>query len=213
MSNNLSTHNDITELYKNPPILKKDGMACPVCKKLYKREKALKTHMEKMDCYKIGDIFKNTLYEEAGLEVFSGLSEKKMPLFIFRKSTMYTQILKFVLFCYTNEIKCFGTFYSFVAASTKRQNPNIILKAAISDEKFIKPYRDFLQKNPEEIGTDFFEGNKERLLEDELFLVRSIEKAHVSVIDLVESEEFREIIENLPTDYFIRVEKVYEGAV
>jgi len=71
-------------------------------------------------------------------------------------------------------------------------------------------YRDFLHKNPEYISQDFLKDNIDNLVKDPLYLTRSLEKAHIRVADVMELEEFEDVIENLPTDYYLRVEKIYE---
>jgi hypothetical protein len=131
---------------------------------------------------------------------------------MFRKNRMYKGSLRFVVTCYSWEIKDMGLYYSFIMSETGRENPSYIFKVSM-DEKTVRKYREFLHQNPSKfIGDEFLETHREQLLQDSLFLVRSVEKAHVSMESVMGDPDFCDMVEDVPYEYFERLETIYEKA-
>lgn len=210
---NLSVVNEITQLYEKPPIKTKSGFDCPVCGKNYKTEKGITKHMSEQDCYSIKHVFNGTIIESNALILFEEIMGNTSNLFVFRRSKLYAGIMKFVVFCMMNEVKEVGTYYAYINECHPkfRSKSHAHTLSFGRKETTLREFRDFLQKNPIFIDTDkFISRYKNDLIEDPKFLIRSIEKAHVSIMTIIQDRELSKAIDDLPIGYYQRLEELYE---
>lgn len=187
----IKIYNDINELYNQPVLETRNGWMCPVCEKEYKRRTFLNKHLESKKCHSIVDVFKNTETEMFGLEAYQFIQEehtfirKINSLSQFRRSKLYKPIMESIVFWSQNK----GSMHQFkfyILWCTRLVRSNTDLYKAIyssKQEKNLKEFRLFLQrKTPHVIDSERFHNiNKDKLLNDNWFLLRSIERADISL--------------------------------
>ena len=111
--------NEIHEIYKGKSILKtEDGFQCPVCSKVYKREKSAIKHLEEQDCFNAVDVFSGTDREVVAYRLYKDIiqtvsSKSHVSMKIFRKSPSYKLVIQFSLFCTFNEVRDIGLYYAY----------------------------------------------------------------------------------------------------
>ncbi len=214
MSDFVILMNDVEALYHQPIIETDKGFACPVCGKDYVNKKRLETHIEKMNCYKMQDVFKDTEYEKQAQELYRSVIIDQNPkarinMANFRKSKMYGGFLRFVLFGANHQILDKGLYFSWLMYIKEFKLIQMTLSRAL-DENNLREYRRFLQNHPKYIDSaTFMERYADALAEDPHFLVRSVEKGHVAIKYMISNKKyadrFADVIEKLPPDYWNRI--------
>lgn len=211
----LKTINDIELLYDQPIIEQNGQYLCPVCNKSYKTIRGAENHMAAKDCYKVKDMFRNTVYEESALEFMNCLSSGRITVNIFRKSKMYAPLVRFMVSCSLHQVKSPDVFFDFVdQIKGDRKKSTMWVLSQCMKETVIRDYRLFLQKNDHLIDTKrFLDKYRRELVDDPRFLIRSIEKAHVGITTVLNSgdAELLEALDNLPTDYYNRLGTIYDA--
>lgn len=216
----LSVFNNIDSLYEQDIIEDEGRYICPVCNKSYKTEKGVKNHMRKKDCFSYQTLIKNTMLELTCYTLYKLLlaemnSLGNVSISSFRKSGYYKPIAKFVIFCKLHEVKDINSYLRYI--NSKGVNSiHGLLKVGVK-ESTLRDYRIHLQRNPEEIDNSLFlEKYLDALKTDDKFLVRSIEKGHISLMFLALSQnefDFDERVESLPVDYQNRIFEISEKII
>lgn len=220
----IKTMNDIDSLYDGKaPISDGGSFICPVCNKTYKTEKGCISHIEKRDCYDIGNLFENTLREANALSLYKDIMADVSPnartsISYFRKSKRYKPLLKYTLVCTTYEIDNCRLYYAWIRDVKGHKHINSILSAA-SKESYIREYRSFLRENPDliENSETFIERNYDSLREDEHFFTLSLEKSHFTIKSFLsymewDMDRFIGFLSEFPLDYRNRIANVIDGA-
>ena len=203
----------IDSLYQSPLIYHESGeIECPVCHKVYKREKSAIKHYDKQDCYKALDLFKDTPYEAYAYELYKGaIGKSRVSLAQFRKSPSYKVAVQFVIQCIIYEIPDYGEYYSYLNEIKGYQMINKIFSFG-QRETLIEEYRYFRHKNKIIDSKGFYEKYKNVLLDDESFLVDSIIKAHISIYYVANIPALVDVIDQLPIGHQLRLDNyIKEG--
>jgi|AntDeeMinimDraft_6_1070357.scaffolds.fasta_scaffold01003_5 hypothetical protein len=191
---------DINSLYQSDLIYKDDGtIRCPVCDKEYKREKAAIAHYKKQDCFDVVYIFGGSSYESYAYEMYKSALAKtrsRVSLKIFRKSPSYRVAIQFILICIMYEIPDYGEYYSFLK-EIKRYRMNKIFSYG-QRQSHIEEYRFFRHEYGLIASTAFFTKWKDELLNDDMFLLESIEKAHIGISFVENNALLVDVIEKMP---------------
>lgn len=210
---------DPDSLYQGNLIDHDDGrIECPVCHAMYKRRKSAEKHFAKQDCYSVLDLFADTPYEEAALELYQSIISEKNPrarttLQSFRKSNSYSSVVRFCAFCYANEVDDFGLYYSYMEVIRNFTIMNAALANAINEET-LREFRIFLHQNYRYVDSKtFWDRHGEQLLEDDDFFIRSLEKAHITLNSVAMRKKAKDKASELPIGYQLRMvdltDKVY----
>lgn len=199
----LEMANDLWEMYNRDIIEAGEEFVCPVCSKRYKTKKGAESHLAKKNCAKAVDVFSGTLVEEDGLALFCELTGAR-GMSVFRKSKLYPSITQFIAFCFLNKIDEVGLYLSFVMAERDEKETIMASLKWAANEKFLVKFRKFIHDNPE-YTEDYFKRNRDELLNDEKYLVKSVELARVSINHILDDEELNEKIKTMPIAYFERM--------
>lgn len=210
---------DIDELYDGLSVEQNtDGTyQCPVCRKQYKQYKSALNHVQKRNCYHLQDIFAGSITEQNAFDIYkeamSVLSpQRKMVLSGFRKSREYKPALEFALFCMNNRVKS-DIYTQWIIQKFRPSIFNYIKTIGQKDET-LRQFRDFLIINEQCIDSEyFFEQNQQRLYDDEVFMVRSLERGDIGLRYLIDQfDNFSEHCETLSSPIKNRLEKVMDKA-
>lgn len=178
--------NDVDHLYDQLVAQDSNGrFICPVCEKDYATRAGIHKHLAARDCAPTSLLFEGTVTEDVGLTFYQKTVGEFNPrargtLIAFRKSRYYSAVLKFVLHCMNNKVDSEMFFYWIKAAKRPRYY-NQALSMGMKDSMLVE-FRDHLIKNPELIDSEsFFEQHRERLLSDNVFLTRALERGDISL--------------------------------
>lgn len=204
--------NDVSVLYEGGVVEENGVYSCPVCNKEFKSLGWAQKHVDKQDCYDMRSLFSGTEHELKGYELFKSIvsesnQKARVNLSIFKKSKSYSPILRFILFCTVHEIKDIGLYYSWISYSTNNDMMNFVLSHGIK-EQTLRDHRIFLLKNEEYVNSEsFYMKYRDDLLNDGLFFIRSIEKAHIGIKYLSTREDFPfdGLYDMLDLDYYERL--------
>lgn len=181
--------NDIQKIYEGKEITyaPKTGVyTCPVCKKSFKREANANTHLSKQECYDIKDIVRGTEREKDALTLFKSMMAVIAPrartnIYSFRKNKLYKPVVRFSLTCSYYNIKNPELYYAWVRDVKDIALPNAILSRAAT-ENSVTEFREWLMQNPDYIqSARFIARQPDDYMEDAHYLLRSFEKAHLSL--------------------------------
>lgn len=203
--------NEIDKLYQSPLIYHINGeIECPVCGKVYKQEKAAIKHHDKRDCFKTADVFKDTVYEELAYALYKQAiaqenSRSRTSLGRFRKSPSYRVAVHFILTCMVYEIKDYGEYYSYLNEIKGYQMITKIFSFG-QREDHIRDYRFFRHKHGLIDSQAFYDMWEDDLLSDDLFLIESIIKAHISIYFVSRLDKLVEVIQSAPKGLYYRLE-------
>jgi hypothetical protein len=210
----IKTFNDVSGLYESGLIEEDGAYRCPVCNKTYKRLTSAQKHIEKQDCFSVRDVFENTVHEAKAFVLYKNIVSVKNPranlsLRVFRKSNLYKNCVKFIVFCNLHEVKVPDIYFMWLRDYRNIRNDNTILTAG-REEANLRDFRVFQQKYNYIDSEHFFGTHKENLEEDATFFIRSIEKAHIGLQWLMEKQPdyFESVYSELPADYMIRIEQL-----
>ncbi len=202
---------DPDELYQSELIEHTNGtFECPVCNKIYKRKTSAVKHYAKQDCYSTFDLFADTPYEESAFGLYESIIAEQNPrartnLKAFRKSKMYSSAVRFITFCYMNEVDDFGLYYSYLKTIKNYSIPNAILTQGLNEEN-LRDYRIFLHQHPRYVDSkEFWDRHSEQLLNDEDFFIRSLEKAHITLYSVKARKKALDMVDKLPIGYQFRM--------
>jgi len=219
VSEALKVLNNIEQLYQQPVIKTNEGWQCPVCGKGYKSEKRAKTHVDKQDCVTYQSLLKDTLLEIKVFSVYKLIiaaysPAAKVSLQSFRKSRYYKAVSKFVMFCHLHEIKDVIKYLEWINWEKDIHHMNALLSNGVK-ESVLREYRMHCQVIDDIDSDAFYERNEKALKQDPQFLVRSIEKALISITYLAYKENFNfeNTMESLPIDYKNRVKEIIEYVI
>lgn len=197
----LSTVNNVSDLYKNPPIRTSDGFQCPVCRKVYKKESSVVSHMEKEDCFDAKSLFSGTLIESKAYALYKAIVAEKnekarVSLKTFKKSPMYAPVVRFTAFASVHQVKEYDLYFAWLGSIFKSGSPNKILSEGLKVSR-LREYRLVLQKNNWIDTDDYLEKYRDDLIADNNFFIRSIEKGlihfnHPFVVERLDSDTLDE---------------------
>lgn len=214
--------NDIDALYDaGPKIMKNGAIQCPVCEKIYQSETAAKKHVEKRNCHDLKKVIEGTIFEMKAYALYkmllAALNDKaKVSMSTFRKSPLYKPVARFSMFCSANEVFSMDTYVAYLNEIKGIEHVGAILSEGIK-EKSLADFRLFAQRMNLIPSEDFYAKYRDDLLTDDNFLVRSIEKARISLQFLaslpVEEFDFCTRMENLPADYQNRLEELINTVI
>lgn len=207
---------EIAEIFEGKELIhhgEKD-VECPVCGKHYKTVSGAQKHLDAQSCAKKQDIFANSAYETNAFILYTNIVHEMKPtarvtIKTFRKSPMYGLVIDFVLSTSIFEIKDRGLYFSYLR-DIRDLHPNSVLKAG-TEEKNAREFRTFQQLYPKYIDSaKFFDQYGEDLIEDDEFLVRSIEKSDISIKWLLSNRKhnFEKMIDSLPIGLSMRIDTV-----
>lgn len=209
----IKTMNEVTELYARGLNETDEGWECPVCKKVYKRKPAADKHIDKMDCYRLQDVFDDTEYEHLAKELWASVMAHEHPRMrttrnVFRKNRMYGPFLRFILYTTLNQVMDKGLYFSWLNEIAGYKYTNKILAEGVKDDQ-LRAYRIWLQKHPDYIDSEtFIERHGQQLVDDPHFFIRSVEKSHVSIeaLDKCQGFPLASVVHELPIDYWNRLD-------
>lgn len=184
--------NDINDMYQQPLKETKDGFQCPVCKKKYKVLKRAETHMSEQDCYDIKALVRGKDIERDAYEIFKSIQadqkgSAKVNITVFRRSKMYSSIVKFSMYCTAEKIRNPLLYFAFVRDIVGFKFNNAILTHARKDQNLHK-YRRWLRENPEYIDNEMFMKGNQHIVDPDSadycqeHLVRSLERSHLCAL-------------------------------
>jgi len=214
----LNVINEIDAMYDKGVTSHQNGLhVCGVCGKVYKTLKAAQKHMERKDCYKLFDLVKDTMHETKAYTLYKTLVSALNPnarvtLNIFRKSPMYNPVVRFSMYCSLNEVFSTDIYVSWLNEIKGIEQVNAILSEGIKDDT-LREFRLFAHKHELMPSELYYQRYKDLLMEDDDFLVRSIEKAKIGAIFIAKEATFPfvERMEALPMDYQLRLQQLYEA--
>ena len=203
MKLNVRLMNDVSDLYNEVPKENNGDFECPVCGKVYKTRAGIFKHMKEQDCAPAHLVFKGTATETVAHDLYAATVSQFMPrarktLQAFRKSKVYKPYLRFALHGMQNKLDV-ALLFEWILEKKKPMYVNAALslglKKSITDE-----FRMFLKQNPDLIPSEqFYESYKEDMKIFPDFLVRSLEKAQISIKYLHEVGFFNEVdVTNYP---------------
>lgn len=184
--------NSIEEIFHGKEVFELNGVFhCPVCKKEYIREKAAKTHLAEQECYDIKSLIHNTEREKIALKLYVSIMSEIAPnartnMMAFRKNKLFAPVAKFTMFCSLYEVKMSELYYAWIRDVRGYKHANAVLAHGIKHEALSR-FRLWLRKNPEYIENAKFIDRYGDLVNpasdeyDPHFLIRSIEKSHISI--------------------------------
>lgn len=200
----------VQEVYEDKEVLEENGAyVCPVCRKSYQRRKYAEKHLESQQCHSVYDIFGETEYEKAAFLFYCNIQAEKNSklrpsMKSFRKSSLYKNCVSYVVSCMANDIDA-GLMYSFLNEIAGFSYPNAIMKKGMERE-WIRNFRMFLHNNPEVSDSkEFYEQYKDVLLDDEDFLIQSIERAKISIGFIDKRKKLLRAVDKLPIGYKTRL--------
>lgn len=207
--------NDVDKLYQGALIESDEGFRCNVCGKVYKKLKSAQDHINKKDCYNALDLFKNTQNEIGAYSLYKSVigefnPSARISITIFRRSPMYGSCVKTYIFCMISGLSEQMAFeYMIWAKEIKKvKTPSGVFTFCRSDE-WLSNFRAFCRVNQTILidSARFYNKYTEDLQEDHLFLVRSLEKANIGLLYLLDNAEWftSEFIENMAFDYQERI--------
>ena len=187
-------YNDISYLFEQQPECDWNKMefTCPVCNKKYRTRAGLEKHMKQQDCAPATKIFADTLTEDLSLAFFKETvgeynPKQRTSLKALRASKSYKPLMRYILHCMANKQDPYMFFY-WITKQKKPKYYNQALSMGLKDSTLIE-YRNFLIYNQHLIESeDFFEHNEQEVLNDDWFLVRSLERGDVGLDYCINSE-------------------------
>ena len=206
MTDALKVINDIEELYVAPILKNGDYFVCPVCKKQAKKIATIENHMKGMDCHNIVDILLNTVHEEKAHMFFKEMNDLN-SLFHFRRHILYKRYLQYTLWCSLKQVD--PSMFFFFLQKNLTGNDAYLLRYGVCD-KYLKTYRIYLLRNNNLIdSTAYINNHKHDMINDPLFLTRSLETAKVGIEACIADSEINEAISSLPFDYYERLDTLF----
>ena len=207
--------NDVDKLYQDALIESDDGYKCNVCGKVYKKLKSAQDHISKQDCYNALDLFKNTQNEVGGFKLFRDVLSRLNPsarisITIFRRSPSYGLCVKTFIFCNINGLSEQMMLEYAVWLETRKKVKTLNgIMTYIKNENNLKDFRCFCRINHEILinSKPYLRKYEDELKTDSLFLVRSLEKALISIHYLLNNTDWftDSFVESLPLEYQERI--------
>jgi hypothetical protein len=199
--------NNIESLYDRYIIkvnFPEETFICPVCNKKFKTEKGATAHMEKKDCHSMLSLCSGTIYEDTGLR-FCNDNDIKLTINTFRKSKIYSSVLKFIIFCSYIETDP-DNLFTYLNQDSR---DNFLMTLSKHEFVDVYKYRQWLQRNCIMIKSQqFYSRNKENL-RDGLFLQRSIIKGKLSASYIFSVAP--ELIDNMENGLFLELSEFLDG--
>lgn len=206
--------NDIDELYnvdiRHHQTLR-GGYICPVCDKSYANETTFIKHLEQKSCYNLKSVIADTEIENLAyewyLEVIEGDAKRATyNVSTFRKDRRYKSFAQTVIFCLKNQERRLIQFLAYMMLVRNYKQ----LGSALSNmrkESNLREFRMYLQKTDDIDDEQFVSQYYEDLISDHLFLVRSLERAHLSIHTFMEWD-VEEIMTEMAIDYKERIQTI-----
>lgn len=208
--------NDITKLYdidiRHHQTLR-GTYVCPVCGGTYANKETFTTHLGRMDCYDIEALVSNTMLEDVAFKWFVEVTEADKGRSVynvakFRKNRSYKTYVQATIFCIQNEEKRLMQYLAFMMLVRNYKHVGSAIRN-MQKESNLREFRLYLHANDEIDDTDFSDMYREELENDHHFLIRSLERAHLSVSTLLKWD-IEKIFEEMPLDYKERVQKILD---
>jgi len=195
--------NDLEAMFVGDVVPSDDGsFKCPVCEKSYKRKANAEKHFAEKLCYSYRNMFKGTETEGHLYTIYKQLRTTQYgtsSFFKFQKSKQYDIIARFHIFCYDNNVR---EQFSYIQYGLDRFSDDV--KSAfqilpiLTKESILKDYYYWRRCNVSVDESDMFvNSNRDRLLEDKNFMLRSLERGDVGLQYLIDNFGTPAIIEGL----------------
>ena len=175
-------HN-LDEIYTEGLQITPKGFECPVCGKVYKREKAANIHYDARSCWDMVHLFRDTPTEVTirslanvllgSLRDVRAYSSMKR----FRKSSIYQLTAKLIMYNITNDINDIENYVMWGMHKVKANNPAMTLNFLLKDRLDFSDFYDFRRSiltDPEQ--SRFYDQNIDRMTENPNFMIRQVEK-------------------------------------
>lgn len=206
--------NDIDEMYDiNIRHYKtiKGTYNCPLCKGDYVSKETFEIHLAKKDCYDIKDLVADTLIEDVAFKWFVEVMEADKGKSIynvakFRKDRLFKAFIQTAIFCSQHQERRLMQYLAFMMLVKKFKRVGTAVRNMMKESN-LRDFRMFLHVNDEIDDTVFVQQHLEDLKTDHHFLVRSLEKAEMSLQTLLEWD-LDTIMANMPIDYKERIQRI-----
>lgn len=208
------THmNKLADLYVISTTPEPNGkFKCNVCGKEYARQSTYTKHIQAQDCFNFSDLFKGTSIEDDGFFMFRELMSVFNPkcrvsMMYFRKAKIYNSVLRLILRCIQMEVTNPGDYVSWAYKKNKPKQAQQLL-SYLNYDTSVYSFRRHLIANPNLIDSkSFFSRYGDDLKKDHLFLLRSLQKGHISIQYLMELPvnvfDFDGIVSTMPEGILI----------
>ena len=206
--------NDIDELYnvdiRHHQTLR-GGYICPVCDKAYANDTTFVKHLEQKNCYDLKAVIADTAIENLAyewyLEVIEGDAKRSIyNISTFRKDRRYKSFAQTVIFCLKNQERRLMQFLAYMMLVRNYKQLTSAL-SGMRKESNLREFRMYLQKTDDIDDEHFVSQYYSDLLSDHLFLVRSLERAHLSMTTFLEWD-VEEIMSDMAIDYKERIQAI-----
>lgn len=203
--------NDIDKLYEITPShhkTMKGGYICPICNNPYVTEDGFVKHLAKKDCYDIKALVKGTSLEDTAYKWYVEVKESESGRAVynintFRKDRLFASYIKTVIYCIQNDETRFMKYLAYMMLVKNYKTVGGAMKAMLK-VVHLREYRLYLQKVNDIEDDAFIERYHDDLIDDQQFLVRSLEKAHLSIHTFMEVG-MTMLLEDMPIDYKDRI--------
>lgn len=212
--------NDLDKEYDKGLIEKGDVLVCPVCDKEYKRKSAAEKHLEARDCFSLSDLYVNTVYETRAYGIYRGLVSVISPkstvsLGTFRKSPYYNGSIRMAIFSAVHSMNHQQqTYFDWLIEFKGCGQINSLLSLA-TKESTLREFRKFLIQFDQFIESkEFYPKNRQFMISDPAYFVRSLETAQVSLRYILERDDFpfEVVMESMTTDDQMRFDAIVQLA-
>lgn len=186
----------------------KGGYICPVCNGAYKTESTFEKHLSQQSCYNIETLVKDSDVEREAFKWYKEIKEASSNLSVynlatFRKDRLYKSIIQTVVFCLKNSEDRFMKYLAFMMLEKNYKTVNGAL-SNMRKESNLRDYRMHLQKTDDIDDELFVSQQYDNLMADQQFLVRSLEKALLSIHTFV-TWDVESIMNDMPIEYKERI--------
>lgn len=210
-ASDLKIMNSVDAMYDVTLVPLKNGInLCPVCGKTFAKFWALERHFAQKNCHTLRDVAKGTLTELRAYQLYKDVISEVNPkarisLKTFIKSKFYNQFVRLSMFCTLHEITDVLAYLDWLNQIKNLTNLPTLLKVGI-EEQSMREFRLFSHSCDLMGSAKFFERFKDELESDDLFFIRSIEKAKISIYWLAMNHpDFDGRMNRLPVDYQNRI--------
>lgn len=198
-------YNDVSKLYEQPYMELGDEFICPVCSKRYKTKKGIENHLARQDCHTAQDLFRNTTSEKYIYDCYKDLIEQgyirgSTSLAVFRKSRSYKPLAKLLIYWSRNKMRMdLLPFYAFYCVQTLKGDNHIVKLYSATSDDLLREFRKKLATDFRDLidSERFYNENEERLKEDLSFMIRSLERADITINYLMNKMDLYEATERM----------------
>ena len=187
----IKLYHTLDEIYQQGAIVSfSNKPQCSVCKKEFASTKNVDKHMAKRNCYKLSDVFYNTVFEKKMYDLFLSLqhnNRKYNSLKTFRSLPLYNTIARLFDFCIKHKVSDITLYANFCLGKYHVLGNKIALEKGHKIEA-LDAFRQHLRLYPEYINSaDFIERHRARLNTDLTFVGDSLRRADIDLTSLLEA--------------------------